>query len=74
MGATPLSCVFSCMTVKNSEESLPSYTSIVDHKGMGIFHISARTHILRYANLIGTISSGVLIQDTKGVDAIGSRN
>lgn len=57
--------MFSCMTVEDSEKTLPSYACIVDNERMGVFHVASRAYILGDTNLVGSVSYRVLVQDLR---------
>ena len=63
VATTPFGSVLSGMSVKYCKETLTTHARVVNHKGMGILHISSCTFVFRHANLICIVLCGVTIQD-----------
>ena len=62
VATTPFGSVFSGMSVKYCKETLTTHARVVNHKGMGILHISSCTFVLRHANLICIVLCRVAVQ------------
>lgn len=63
MLATPLGSVFPRVTVKHSKESLSPDTGEIDDERVRVFHVPARSLVLGHANLKGSVSNRVLVED-----------
>lgn len=63
--SAPLCRVLSCMSIEDSEETLPAYVIEVDHEGMCILHGPPGALVFRDSDLIRRILGSMSIQDLR---------